>query len=433
MEEDRTRNEICNFENCRTCIAYSLNASERIGEGPNGEDLGAADFNEAQGVFAITAGRPGRLRCGRDRRHDVYPFQYDTEEDAITVGQSYVALKKLDKLKEIFAPKKTEETEPKPEAPTLSEYYKRFEKVYLRTCTRQGTQDRYADSFAHILPELGPIPLNEIERDRIKDFIAHLVGKKLAKSSIRIMLSQLCKLFSYALEEDKIIQVHPALKLGRSYSQAKNARERIQPLSAEEVEVFLAAVLNRSWSRNYYPVFLCALHTGMRASEIVGLRWSDCDFHGKFFMLWRQFTRGRIEPTKTGKPRRVDMSDALAAELLALKKKRQAEYLAKGSNEIPEWVFCNAEGKPLDYYNLRRRHFEKCLDHACLRRIRFHDLRHTYATLLLMQGESPAYVKEQLGHSSIKVTVDIYCNWIPGNNRQAVNKLPAPGVVYVAK
>src|SRR5262249_13708710 len=139
-----------------------------------------------------------------------------------------------------------------------------------------------------------------------------------------------------------------------------------------------------------------------------------------------QFTRGRIEPTKTGKARRVDMSDALATELLALKKRRQTEYLAKGSNEIPKWIFCNGEGNPLDYYNLKHRHFEKCLEHAGLRKIRFHDLRHTYATLLLMQGESPVYVKEQLEHSSIKVTVDIYGHWIPGANRAAVNKLPVP-------
>jgi Phage integrase family len=83
----------------------------------------------------------------------------------------------------------------------------------------------------------------------------------------------------------------------------------------------------------------------MRASEIVGLQWGDLDFRGKFFLLWRQFTRGRIEPTKTGKPRRVDMSDALAAELQGLKKRRQAEYLAKGSNEIPQWVFCNQGGE----------------------------------------------------------------------------------------
>jgi integrase len=303
------------------------------------------------------------------------------------------------------------------------------------------------------LPELGPIPLNEITRERIKDFVAFLVAKRyekrikvktypdpkkkrnpviewktvqvpLSKTSIRIILSELTSLFSYAVEEDKIIEVNPALKLGRFYSQAKNAREEIQPLSAEEVEIFLAAVLDRSWSKDYYPVFLCALHTGMRASEIIGLQWGDSDFRGKFFILRRQFTRGRIEPTKTDKKRRIDMSDALAAELEALKKRRKAEYLAKGSNEIPEWIFCNQEGNPLDYYNLKRRHFEKCLEHAGLRRIRFHDLRHTFATLLLMQGESPVYVKEQLGHSSIKVTVDIYGHWIPGANRQAVNRLP---------
>jgi integrase len=133
------------------------------------------------------------------------------------------------------------------------------------------------------------------------------------------------------------------------------------------------------------------------------------------------------------------MSDAVAAELQAMKKKRKAEYLAKGSNTIPEWVFMSRgrllkpdkpgeekRGDPerVDMHNVEVRHFVKCLAKAGLRRIRFHDLRHTFATLLLMQGESPVYVKEQLGHSSIKVTGDIYGHWIPGANRAAVNKLP---------
>src|SRR5262249_47256439 len=151
-----------------------------------------------------------------------------------------------------------------------------------------------------------------------------------SKTSIRIILSELCALLNYAVEEDKIIPVNPALKLGKKLKNVKNSREAIQPLNAAEVETFLAAVLDRAWSRPYYAVFLTALHTGMRASEIVGLQWGDCDFKGKFFLLRRQFTRGRIEPTKTDKARRVDMSDALAAELEALKKKRKQEYLAKG-------------------------------------------------------------------------------------------------------
>ena len=81
---------------------------------------------------------------------------------------------------------------------------------------------------------------------------------------------------------------------------------------------------------------------------------------------------------------------------------------------IPEWVFANREGNPADMANLKTRHFFKCLARAKLRRIRFHDLRHTYASLLIQNGESLAYVRDQLGHSTIKLTVDIYGHLVPG-------------------
>ena len=74
--------------------------------------------------------------------------------------------------------------------------------------------------------------------------------------------------------------------------------------------------------------------------------------------------------------------------------------------------------------NLKPRHFKKCLDEAGLRGIRFHDLRHTYASLLIQNREPLAYIKDQLGHSSIKVTVDVYGHLEPGRNREAVNQLP---------
>jgi len=181
-------------------------------------------------------------------------------------------------------------------------------------------------------------------------------------------------------------------------------------------------------------LFLCALHTGMRSGELAGLQWGDIDFNGKYVIVRRNFTRGRIEKTKTGQVRRVDLSDALLHELQALKRKRQADYLAKGKNEIPEWVFLSRgrlkkegkrdEGCQLDMHNVKARHFHKCLEKAGLRRIRFHDLRHTFASLLIQNGESLAYVKDQLGHSSIKMTVDVYGHLVPGANRAAVNHLP---------
>jgi integrase len=86
-------------------------------------------------------------------------------------------------------------------------------------------------------------------------------------------------------------------------------------------------------------------------------------------------------------------------------------------------VFCNEEGNPLDGDNLRHRVFYKVLAKAGLRRIRFHDLRHTFASLLIQNGESLTYVRDQLGHSSIQVTIDISGHLIPGANRQAVDRL----------
>jgi integrase len=186
-------------------------------------------------------------------------------------------------------------------------------------------------------------------------------------------------------------------------------------------------------------LLLTALHTGMRASELAGLQWKDVDFRQKLLSVRRQFKDGAESKTKTRKSLKVDISDVLLSELQALKKRRQEEYLKRGKNEIPAWVFLSPgniiweegeqvgrkEGEPVDMVNFRNRVYLKACDKAGLRRRRFHDTRHTFASILLMAGESPAYVKEQLGHSSIKVTVDVYGHFIPGANRQAVNKLPS--------
>jgi integrase len=113
--------------------------------------------------------------------------------------------------------------------------------------------------------------------------------------------------------------------------------------------------------------------------------------------------------------------------LLGRKYNRPSEeirfILRTTGQDIPLWIFINEEGQPLDHHNFRKRIFEKLLVRAGVRRIRFHDLRHTFASLLLQQRESPQYVKEQMGHHSIQVTVDTYGHLIPGSNRSAVDRL----------
>jgi integrase len=102
---------------------------------------------------------------------------------------------------------------------------------------------------------------------------------------------------------------------------------------------------------------------------------------------------------------------------------RKQEALAKGWKEVTDLVFINEAGKPLDRGNLVRRVFWRSLEKAGLRRIRLHDLRHSYASLLIQNVESLAYVKDQLGHHSIQLTVDTYGHLVPGANRQAVDRL----------
>ena len=119
------------------------------------------------------------------------------------------------------------------------------------------------------------------------------------------------------------------------------------------------------------------------------------------------------------------MSLELTQALKDLKLERQIEAGASGT-DVPAWVFCNERGGLMHPHNLRDRIFYGLLKKAGLRRVRFHDLRHTFASLLLQNGESPVYVKEQMGHSSIQVTVDCYGHLIPGGNKQAVDRLDTP-------
>ena len=289
----------------------------------------------------------------------------------------------------------------------------------------------YTSFRLHILPALENKRLDEIDRSVIESFIAGLMTKnrstddasekRLSKDSIRVILAALRILFSNA-QEKGIVQVNPVSKVGKLYRQAPKVHEEIQPLTTAEVPLFLQTV------QALYPescaIFLCAIHTGLRSGELNGLQWRDIDFNGKYLVVRRSIVRGRVNNTKTNRIRRVDLSDTLLLTLEALRRARHEEWLANGQNEVPEWVFCNEQGRWLDFSHVKKRHLQKSLAKAKLRQIRFHDLRHTFASLLIQNGESLAYVKDQLGHSSIKMTVDVYGHLVPGANRQAVNRLP---------
>jgi integrase len=177
------------------------------------------------------------------------------------------------------------------------------------------------------------------------------------------------------------------MRLGRHYRSGDHLRPEIRPLTREEASQLFAAA--REHYPREYPLLLCALRTGLRLGELLGLQWGDVDFHGRFLEVRRNRVAGRLTTPKNGKGRRVDMSAQLTQTLRELRVTRKTEALRHGWGRVPDWLFCT-DGGALDGDNLRHRVFYKVLDKAQLRRVRFHDLRHTFASLLTAQGESLA-------------------------------------------
>lgn len=163
---------------------------------------------------------------------------------------------------------------------------------------------------------------------------------------------------------------------------------------------------------------------GLRLGELLALKWEDVHVESRSLDVRRNRTRGRVTSTKNRQRRSVDMSLQLTEALRRVLVQKKADSL-KAGRALPPWVFTTLDGKPLDGDNLRKRVFARVLPAATLRPIRIHDLRHTYATHLIQQGESLAYVSRQLGHSSIKITVDTYAHWLPNTDRSAVDRLDA--------
>jgi integrase len=166
--------------------------------------------------------------------------------------------------------------------------------------------------------------------------------------------------------------------------------------------------------------FLCAATTGVRLGELLALRWSDVDMQNRRLWVRRSITRrGTLQEPKTrGSMRAIAITPTLVA---ALREHRMASPFKADS----ALIFCTAKGTPLDGVNLVRREFKPALRRAKLPEIRFHDLRHSFASLLIAQGEHPKLISEQLGHASVKITMDRYGHLMDQSYGDASSRLDA--------
>ncbi len=166
----------------------------------------------------------------------------------------------------------------------------------------------------------------------------------------------------------------------------------------------------------FLTAFLTAILTGLRRGEVFGLQWGDIDFANSRIHVKRAFVKGRFTTPKSKHSiRKVVMSPTLAS---ALKKHK----LLSAPNEM-EMVFANSEGKPIDADVFARRQFLPALRRAGLSHIRFHDMRHTFATLLIAQGENIKFIQNQMGHASIQTTLDRYGHLLPESHNEVGSRL----------
>lgn len=310
---------------------------------------------------------------------------------------------------------KPDEIKPK-RVPTFKEYAERW--LALPHEQKESTIELYRSGLHRFcIPAFGKIPLDKISKRMLKEFFEDLQKKGLNPITIKTIRSPMNHIFEHALDME-IIERNPLQDIRLKGPRKKGLQ--VNPLTHEEVTVLLEKAKTHK-AGFYYPSFLCALRTGMRIGEIEALEWGHIDFNSGFIEVKASHREGRLTDTKNRNRRRVDMSPHLAETLQALRLTQKKRALRTG-RPFPEWVFAGKHGKMLNRSGFTRA-IQKCLELAGLRRIRVHDLRHSYATIRLMAGHNIGDVSYQLGHASISFTYDVYGHWIPGKFKNEVNEL----------
>ena len=232
--------------------------------------------------------------------------------------------------------------------------------------------------------------------------------------------------------DDELIQANPALGLKGILKKKSKPEDEIDPLTDDELNLLLKTVYESPKLKDHFCLFLLLARTGMRIGEALALQWGDIDFNGRFIHVRRSVVRGVVSTPKSGKSRRVDMSLQLTEALKIHESESKKKGMAFGFGGFPEFVFTNETGNIIDKDNWRRRVFNKALKDSKLRTIRIHDLRHTYATLRIAKGDNIADVSGQLGHHSVKLTLDVYTHWIPGEKKGEVDGLDSSDFFMVS-
>lgn len=269
-----------------------------------------------------------------------------------------------------------------------------------------------------IIPSLGEYPLSKLTTMQLQAYVNSLSDEGLSSSTIKKIHEIIRNSLGHAVDFE-LLSKNPSLKVKLPKS---NKKEMIV-WSEEELNKFLS----KAKEVDYFIVFFLALTTGMRQGEILGLRWKDIDFEKGLINIKQTLSHDGKEFISGAKTKSSQRAIKLSESTLKVLKQRKLT-VTKDKHSLGslyrdfDLVACSHHGTPLNPANVGRT-LNKLIKTADVPKIRFHDLRHTHATLLLSKGMNIKIISERLGHSNIKVTLDTYSHVLPSMQEEVAQKL----------
>lgn len=299
---------------------------------------------------------------------------------------------------------------------TLAEHLRNWLEGYVKTNCQLGTQDGYQNIVEHhLIPALGQAQLKHLHPQAIQSYYSKAV-EKLSPRTVAKHHRLLSQALKYAVRQGCLGR-NPCELVDPPSWKGKPMRTLIPA----EVE----ALFDEAKDRYFYSVYYSAVSTGLRQGELLGLRWRDVDLDFLSISVSQVLYKRRgicqfKEPKTAHSRRRVAMTPKLALFLREYRAERERLYRELGKElTLDCLVFAYPDGRPLDPSVLSHE-FARLAKQAGLERVRFHDLRHTFASLMLMRGAKPKVISEALGHASVGFTMDVYSHIIEGMQADAM-------------
>ena len=307
---------------------------------------------------------------------------------------------------------------------TLEEYLERWLSDAVEPAAAHRTYHNYRLQVRrHIDPTLGAVRLKALSPAHVQGLYRSKLDAGLSPSSVRYVHAVLHRALRLAVKWSLVPR-----NVAESVELPRAVKKEIRALSPKQAR----ALLDTARGDRLEALYVLALSCGLRHGELLGLRWSDVDIEARTLGVMRQLQRMRdgsglrFLPTKNAKERSIRLTEG-AAEALKAHRKRQLEERLKagGLYQDQGLVFATTIGTPMEPSNVVGRSFKPMLEAAGLPDIRFHDLRHTCATLMLGEGVHPKVAQERMGHSAIAVTMNTYSHVMPDVQDQAAAALDA--------